>query len=199
MAILEAIGEFFATVFKAIWSGICAFFGFIWSIICTIVAWVVEYFFVYLPVLVIGGFAIFWICNPEYSDPGALITFNLLEDWGYEWNLTNMAAEWLVNTEPNILLLIIGAFKLVVLVVTAVLETVIVYLIFGFIGTIISAVIYFVVNIMIWFILPAAGAVYSCIMLKNSQYHNRWFYLLCSVLTIIAAVICYIFAFSALG
>lgn len=199
MRVLEAIGSFFVAIFKGIWYGICAFFQGLWWLICLIVRWLIQYFIIYIPVLIMGGFAIFWICNPDYSDPGALITFNLLEEWGYEWNLTNMCAEWLVNTEANILLLIIGAVKLVILVVTAVLETVIVYLIFGLIGTFISAIIYFVINIIIWFILPAAAVVYSVIMLKNSDSYNRWFYILCSLLTILCSVICYIYAFGALG
>ncbi len=204
MRVLDAIGKFFVLILK----GILWFFYGIWWVIKTIAVTIfkvivfvlrlmVRYFFVYLPVLIMAGFAIYWILNPEGPDSSALITFSLLEDWGYEWNLTVMAAEWLQNTPTNILFLIIILLKVVVVVIAAVLEFVFVYLIFGLIGTIISAVLYLIINIVIYFVFPAAAVVYACFMIKNSESYNRWFYILCTLLTIICSVICYIYAFPA--
>ena len=210
MAILEAIGIFFATIFKgiaygiywffkAIVIGICAVAKFLWWLICTIVMLAIKYFFVYLPVLVIGGFVIFWIFNPEGPDVDIELPMSLLlNEWNYDFNLTNAAVEWMENTEENILFLIIVLIKLALVIVSAVAEFIFVYILFGLVGSIIVAAISFVVVVIIWLVLPAAGAVYSCIMLKNSEYHNRWFYLLCAVLTIIAAVICYVYAIPAI-
>lgn len=199
MRVLEAIGWFFATIFKGIWYGICAFFSAIWWLICTLVRLAIEYFFVYLPVIVVGAFAIFWIMNPEGPDVECPLPMSLLvNDWGYDFNLTNLAVEWMENTEENILFLIIILIKLACIVVAAVFEFIFIYVLFGMVGSIIMAAIYFVVIVAVFIVLPACGAVYSCIWLKNAERHNLWFYILCAILTIIAAVICYMYIIPAL-
>ena len=202
MRILEAIGSFFAAIFKGIVFGICAFFKGIWMVICWIATMAVKYFLVYLPVLIMAGFAIFWICNPEGPDTNPFLPINTLN--GYDWKLTVLCADWLVtNDSPQglITLLLIGVFilfKLALLIVVAVLETFFVYLIYGFIFTFIIIIVTFILLIAVFFVLPAAAVVYSGIFIKNSDYYDRWFYILCLLLTLGCSVICYIYAFAAL-
>ena len=202
MAILAAIGTFFATIFKGIVFGICAFFKGIWMVICWIATMAVRYFFVYLPVLVMLGFALFWIFNPNGPDTDPFLPINTLN--GYDWKLTVLCAEWLVtNSSPVglITLLLTGIFilfKLALVIVVAVLETFFVYLIYGFIFTFLIIIITFVLMIVIFFILPAAAVVYSGIIIKNSDYYDRWFYILCTLLTLGCSIICYCYAFPAL-
>ena len=202
MAILAAIGAFFATIFKGIVFGICAFFKGIWMVICWIATMAVRYFFVYLPVLVMLGFALFWIFNPDGPDTNPFIPINTLN--GYDWKLTVLCAEWFV-TNPEITglisLILIGAFvifKLALVIVVAVLETFFVYIIYGFIFTFIIKIITFVLLIVIFFVLPAGAFVYSGIIIKNSDYYDRWFYILCTLATLACSIICYIYAFGAL-
>lgn len=202
MRVLEAIGDFFATIFKAIIYGICAFFKGIWAVICWIAIMAVKYFLVYLPVLVMLGFAIFWILNSDGPDIDAFVTMNTLN--GYDFKLTVLCVDWfLTNPEPIglITLILIGAFiifKLALVVIVAILEAIFVYLIYGLILTMLLIAIYFILMIAVFFVLPAAAVVYSAIFIKNSDYYDRWFYILCTILTTVCSVICYIYAFAAL-
>ena len=206
MGFFEAIGNFFSMI----WRGILAFFCGIWWVIKTVavaifnaivylIGLMVRYFFVYLPVVIMAGFAIFWILNPEGPEAECILPMDLLlNKWGYNFNITLAAVEWMENTEVNILFLIIFLFKIVVIVVAAIFEFIVIYLIFGLVGSLIAFVIYFILMIAIFFVLPAAAVVYSGFMIKNSDSYNRWFYFLCTILTIVCTVICYIYAFGAL-
>lgn len=174
------------------------FFEAIWEGICKIASFIVRYFYVYIPVLVMAGFAIFWIFNPAGPDMECYTTFHLLDYWDYNWNMTVGAWEWLEATEESFFMLAIILFKFLVVVLAAIIELVFIYFIFGCILSLICVLFYFIINIVIWFILPAAAVVYSIIITaKCSEYEDRAFFVLCTILTLAATVICYLFAFPA--
>ena len=191
MRIFEAIGEFFLAIFRGIGAAIC------W-----LASMAIRYFMVYLPVLVMAGFAIFWILNPDGPDIETFTTMDLLEN--YDYKFTVMCAEWLTNNPEMkglISFVLICAFfviKLALLVIVAILETSFVYILFGLVGTFIIVILFFVVTIAIFFILPGGAVVYSGIFIRYSEYEDRWFYILCTLLTLACSVTCYIYAFAAL-
>ena len=144
MAVLEAIGAFFMAIirgigwfFYAIWVGIKTVAITIVRVIIYLIGLMIRYFIIYAPVLVMAGFAIFWILNPEGPNESAYATFEHLDDVGYNFNLTVLAAEWIMKSETNIFLLIVVPIKMVITVVVAILETILVYGVFGIIGTLI--------------------------------------------------------------
>ena len=190
MFILEAIGAFFAAIFRGIWFAIC------W-----IARMIVQYFIVYLPVLIMGGFAIFWILTPDGPQIEGITTFDVFNTYNYKF--TVMCAEWLINNpEPVglitlLLIIVFFLFKLVLLIVVALLETAFVYVLFGLVGSFVLIVLQLVLVVVIFFVLPGAAVVYSGIFIKYSDYLDRWFYILCALLTLACSVTCYIYAFAA--
>ena len=190
MVILEAIGAFFAAIFKGIWYAIC------W-----IAAMAVRYFMVYLPVLVIGGFALFWILNPDGPSIEGIHTMDIMNTYNYKF--TVMCAEWLTeNPEPKglitlALILAFILFKLVLLVAVALIETAFVYILYGLVLSFVLIILQLILTVVVFFVLPGAAVIYSGIFIRYSEYEDRWFYILCTLLTLACAVTCYIYAFAA--
>ena len=203
MAVLEAIGSFFVLIGK----GIGYFFYGIWCVIKTIavsiakaVAYVVmlavRYFLVYLPVLVIGVYVILWVTGAMLELDWGI--YGIWEIWDYEWGLTVTAVEWMENAEYSFFTALpLGLFHVLLVVLFALIDFLVIYIIvFGF-GSLIIMAIQFVIYMGILFVLPAGAVVYSFMMLKNnSDSYNSWFHILCLILTIAGALLHYICTFA---
>lgn len=187
MFILEAIGNFF----KAIWYGIC------W-----LVGAAIRYFLVYLPVLVMAGFAIFWVFHPDGFDFDPWLPGEIIETYNYK--LTVMSANWLVDNAEVVglvsfvLIHVFFIIKLAILIVAAIFETIVVYILYALLLSFVLIIIYFVLLIAVFLVLPAAAVVYSGILIKYSDGYNRWFYILCLLLTLGFSVMCYMYAIPAI-
>ena len=205
MNVFEAIGAFFVLIGK----GIGYFFYGIWWVLKTTVVTIakviaylvmlaIRYFLVYLPVLVVAGMAIWWIFNPEGPNVDVFIPLEAVANGNYDFELTALVWEWLENTDRNILYLIIVIIKFALVIISAILEIIFVYILFGLFGSLVVVAITFILLIVVFLILPAASAVYSIIAIRYAERHNAWFYILCTLLTIAGAVICYMYAIPAI-
>ena len=203
-----AIADFFVMIGKGIVIGIVSFFKGIWWVLKTIgiaifkvvvyvLGLLVSYFPVYFPVLIIGGYVLMWVTGAMYKLDTEI--HGLWDFFHYDYELTGGLVGWLENTEHNFFSAItLGLVQVALIAVTAVLETLIVYVIFFGVGSIIIMAIQFILWMAFLFALPAAAVVFDGIMLKNSRTSNLWFHILMFASSIVLAVIHYIYLFSAL-
>ena len=197
-----AIADFFVMIGRGIVTGIVSFFKGIWwalkaigiaifKAVCFIVGILIKYFPIYLPVLILGVYMILWISGTMLKLDSTI--YGLWDFFEYEYELTVGLANWLTSTEHNFFSAItLGLVQVVLIAVVAVLETIIVYVLFFGVGSIIIMAIQFVLWMIFLIGLPVAATIYSAIMIKNSCRYDSWFYILSFVLTLAMTVIHFI-------
>jgi hypothetical protein len=178
--------------FKGIWWVIKTIGIAIFKVICFVVGLLIKYFPIYLPVLILAGYVILWLTGTMLKLDSTI--YGLWDFIGYEYELTVGLAHWLTSTEHNFFSAItLGLVQVVLIAVVAVLETIIVYVLFFGVGSIIIMAIQFVLWMIFLIGIPVAAPIYSFIMIKNSCKYNIWFYILSFVLTLAMTVIHFIY------
>ena len=177
-----AIADFFVMIGKGIWSGLKAIGIAIFKVVYFVVGILIKYFPIYLPVLILGVYMILWISGTMLKLDSTI--YGLWDFVEYEYELTVGLAEWLTTTEHNFFSAItLGLVQVVLIAVVAVLETIIVYVLFFGVGSIIIMAIQFVLWMIFLIGIPVAAPIYLFIMIKNSCKYNIWFYIVSFVLT----------------
>ena len=201
--IFKTIGSFFVMIGKGIVKGIVAVFKAIWwfivliakviyKVIAYLVGLAVRYFFVYLPALIMIIYALLLIFNVIQNMDTEI--HGLWDYFNYEYFFTNEAVSWLTGTEHNFFTAItLGLFQVILIVFTAIFDTLIIYVCFFGIGSFIWMLIQFVLWMVFLIIIPVGAVVYSIVMMiKFAEKYNLWFY----ILVILTTLACSIYYFS---
>ncbi|MBO5335454.1 MAG: hypothetical protein J6A87_05690 [Clostridia bacterium] len=175
------VGEFFKTVFTAIGKALAFPFVMLWRFL---VWFFTEGHFVPLiPVAVMGLYALGWLTGFLQSwkwgaDP-------LWEYFPYKYNVTVWGVNWLTNFEHGFLSAItLGIIQIAFIVVAAIFETLLVYVLFFGIGSILWFIIAFVFYIIVLFVVPLAAIAYSVGLVAKYDTSARWWRILCLLLTV---------------
>ena len=201
--IFKAIGSFFVmigkgivkgvvVVFKAIWWFIVLIAKVIYKVIAYLVGLAVRYFFVYLPALIMIIYALLLIFNVIQNMDTEI--HGLWDYFNYEYFFTNEAVSWLTGTEHNFFTAItLGLLQVILIVFTAIFDTLIIYVCFFGIGSFIWMLIQFILWMVFLIVIPVGAVVYSIVMMiKFAEKYNLWFY----ILVILTTLACSIYYFS---
>ena len=104
----------------------------------------------------------------------------------YSYNFTAWIARGLKNFDHNFFTAItIGLLQVILIVVAAIFDTLVIYVIFFGLGTIVYAIIQLIAMLGILFLLPLVCLIWSIRLLKNSDSEYSWVCLLSLILNVI--------------
>ena len=179
---LAAVGRVIAYPFIKIYEFFVWFFG-------------SEYFFALLPMFISIVYPILWATGAFENFEGEIyLLFQLIE---YDWFFVPLTAGWLTSFPHSFFTAItIGLVQVILVVIAAVLETLIVYVLFFGIGSIIFALIQLVFWLALLVALPIACVVYAIALLRRQYAGMGWLHIMVLIVTSLAAGMHLIFSFS---
>ncbi|MBE5765382.1 MAG: hypothetical protein E7339_07320 [Clostridiales bacterium] len=144
-----------------------------------------KVFFILLPGFIMVAFCLCWLF-------GVIALFDwevdfLWSECEYGYNFTAWAARWLKNYDHGFFSAItVGLIQIILIVFAAIFDTLVIYVLFYGVGTIIYALLQLVLMLGILFALPLGCFIWSIINLRRSDSEYSWVCVLSLILTIIA-------------
>lgn len=199
VAVFKGIWWLIKTVAKAVWSFIVMVAKLIYRVVAYLVGLAIRYFFVYLPALIMLIYALLLIFNVIQNMDSEI--HPIWDYFSYEYFFTTTFSGWLTSTEHNFFSAItLGLFQVILIAVAAVLETIIIYVCFFGVGSLVWMLIQFVLWMVFLFVLPAGAIIYSIVMMiKHAEKYNLWFYILVILITLACSVYYFSIIIPALG
>ena len=143
-----------------------------------------KVFLILLPSIIMLIFCLCWVF-------GVIGLFDwevkfLWSELKYSYNFTAWIARGLKSFDHNFFTAItIGLLQVILIVVAAIFETLVIYVIFFGLGTIVYAIIQLIAMLGILFLLPLVCLIWSIRLLKNSDSEYSWVCLLSLILNVI--------------
>ena len=143
-----------------------------------------KVFLILLPSIIMLIFCLCWVF-------GVIGLFDwevkfLWSELKYSYNFTAWIARGLKSFDHNFFTAItIGLLQIILIVVAAIFDTLVVYVIFFGLGTIVYAIIQLIAMLGILFLLPLVCLIWSIRLLKNSESEYSWVCLLSLILNVI--------------
>lgn len=143
-----------------------------------------KVFLILLPSIIMLIFCLCWVF-------GVIGLFDwevkfLWSELKYSYNFTAWIARGLKSFDHNFFTAItIGLLQVILIVVAAIFDTLVIYVIFFGLGTIVYAIIQLIAMLGILFLLPLVCLIWSIRLLKNSDSEYSWVCLLSLILNVI--------------
>lgn len=183
------IGEFFAAVGRVLAYPFVKLYEFVVWFFTS------EYFIALLPIFVAVVYPILWFTGTfDKLDGRVYMLFDFIH---YDWFFVHLGVDWLLSIEHTFFTAItLGLIQILFIAIAAVLETLIVYVLFFGIGSLIFFVLQLVFWLALLLVLPAGCVVYSGALVWRSYAGMRGLHIVVLVLTVISVVIHYIYTFA---
>ena len=143
-----------------------------------------KVFLILLPSIIMLIFCLCWVF-------GIIGLFDwevkfLWSELDYGYNFTAWAARGLKNFDHNFFTAItVGLLQIILIVFAAIFDTLVIYVIFFGLGTIVYAIIQLIAMLGILFLLPLVCLIWSIRLLKHSDSEYSWVCLLSLILNVI--------------
>lgn len=178
VAAAKGVWWLITTVAKAIWWFIVLIAKVIYRVIAYLVGLAIRYFFVYLPALIMIIYALLLMFNVIQSMDSEI--HGLWDYFDYGYLFTTKSVSWLTGTEHNFITAItLGVIQIALIVVAAIFDTLIIYVCFFGVGSLVWMLIQFILWMAFLIVIPVGSVIYSIVMMiKHAEKYNLWFYLL---------------------
>ena len=154
-----------------------------------------EYFFSLVPLLIAAVYPILWGTRLLVDFEAEIyLLFDLID---YDWFFVRLGVDWLLSIDHTFITAItLGLIQVVFIAVAAVLETLIVYVLFFGVGSFIFAIIQLIFWLALLLVAPAGLVIWAVALLRRPYAGLRNFHIVVLAITALFVLVHYIFIFS---